>query len=70
MLRNATPESVGLRSEDLADLLSLIEKRKLHMHSLLVMRGDSVVLDAYWAAAFECLCRWRHQSTSEKVLRQ
>ncbi len=49
MLHSATPESVGLRSEDLADLLSLIEKRKLHMHSLLVMRGDSVVLDAYWA---------------------
>lgn len=48
MLKNATPESVGIRSEDLLTLLSLMEKRGLHMHSLLVMRGDSVVLDAYW----------------------
>ena len=40
MLNNATPESAGIRSEDLLTLLSLIEKRGLHMHSLLVMRGD------------------------------
>ena len=49
MLKFALPEEVGVRSDDVCGLLASLEKRKVHLHSLLLMRGDKVFLDAYWA---------------------
>ncbi len=49
MLKNALPEEVGVRSADVRALIASLEKRKVHMHSLLLMRGDRVFLDCYWA---------------------
>lgn len=47
-LRTATPESVGIPSEALHSVLDFWEERGLAMHSLLVMRRDRLVLEAYW----------------------
>ena len=49
MLKTALPEEVGVSSRDVRDLIEALEKRQVHMHSLLLMRGDRIFLDAYWA---------------------
>ena len=49
MFRTVLPEEVGVRSRDVYDLVSALEKRKVHMHSLLLARGDGIFLDGYWA---------------------
>ena len=49
MFETVLPEEVGVRSRDVYDLISALEKRKVHMHSLLLMRGDRIFLDSYWA---------------------
>lgn len=49
MLKTALPEEVGIRSSDVYEMLSSLVKRDIHMHSLLLMRGDQVFLDCYWA---------------------
>ncbi len=49
MLKAALPEEVGVRSRDVHAFISSLEKRKIPMHSLLLMRGDRVFLDCYWA---------------------
>ena len=49
MLKHVLPEEVGVRSEDVHALVSSLVKRKIHMHSLLLMRGDKIFLDSYWA---------------------
>lgn len=46
---NATPESRGISSEFLLKLLRRIDRRGIPMHSLLIARGDDILLDAYWA---------------------
>ena len=49
MLKTALPEEVGVCSRDVYDLIDALERRQVHMHSLLLMRGDRIFLDAYWA---------------------
>ncbi len=49
MLDTVRPEEVGIDSRDVYDLVRSLEKRGSHLHSLLLMRGDKVFLDAYWA---------------------
>ena len=44
-----TPESKGISSESLLKLLKGIERKKIPMHSLLIAKGDDVILNAYWS---------------------
>ena len=44
-----TPESKGISSKSLLKLLKKIERKKIPMHSLLIARGDDIILNAYWA---------------------
>lgn len=49
MLNRVLPEEVGVRSADVCALINRLIKRNIHMHSLLLMRGNDVFLDCYWA---------------------
>ena len=49
MLSTVRPEEVGISSTHVFELLASLEKRGLHMHSLLLMRGENIFLDCYWA---------------------
>ena len=49
MLKTMRPEAVGIDSRDVYDFLFSLKKRGSHLHSLLLMRGDKIFLEAYWA---------------------
>lgn len=49
MLKNVIPESVGIRADVVYKFLYSFEKRRLHFHSLLLMRGEDIFLESYWA---------------------
>ena len=49
MMNTVSPERAGIRSAHVRTLVSSLQKRKIHMHSLLLMRGEDVFLDCYWA---------------------
>ena len=44
-----TPEQAGVRSEALARYIELINKRQIPLHSLLMMKGDKLFCEYYWA---------------------
>lgn len=48
MLNLITPEQAGIPSKAVYQFLSCLVKRKLPLHSVLLMKGDSLFLEAYW----------------------
>ena len=46
--RESTPEAQGIDSKTLADMVDNIAKKKLNVHSVLMIRHGYVVLDAYF----------------------
>ena len=44
-----TPESRGISSRALLGFVRKLDKKKIPMHSLLIARGDDIVLNAYWS---------------------
>ena len=46
---NATPESRGISSRSLLRFVKKLDERGIPMHSLLIARGDDIVLNAYWS---------------------
>ena len=49
MFKTVTPESVGLKSKYIKEFISKIEKRNIHMHSILLCRGYDIFGEFYWA---------------------
>jgi len=46
---NKTPESKGISSLSLLRFVKKLDERKIPMHSLLIARGDDIILNAYWS---------------------
>ncbi len=46
--KSATPESVGIDSEKIEQMINTLNKHNIPMHSLLIARGDKLVCEAYW----------------------
>ena len=44
-----TPEEAGIESRFVADYVSLLERRGMTTHSLLMMKGDKLFAEYYWA---------------------
>lgn len=49
MFKIVTPESVGLKSKYVKEFISKLEKRKMHMHSVILCRGYDIFGEFYWA---------------------
>ena len=49
MLKFASPESCGLSAKQITKFVNNLNKRQLHMHSVLMMRGDNIIYEGYWA---------------------
>lgn len=45
----ATPEACGISSKSIMKFVSLLNKREMHTHSILLMRGDNIIYEGYWA---------------------
>lgn len=46
--KKATPESVGIDSAKIIQMINALQKHNIPMHSLLISRGDKLVCEAYW----------------------
>ena len=49
MLKTVTPEQAGISSRYVEKFLRKLEKRGLVSHSVLMMRGENIFAEAYWA---------------------
>ena len=49
MFERITPEKAGIASKHVADFISSIERHGLTTHSVLMMRGDKLFAEYYWA---------------------
>ena len=47
ILKTATPESVGIPSNVIADYISYLLERGVNLHSILIMRGGKICAEAY-----------------------
>ncbi len=48
MFKTVTPESVGISSKYIKEFILRLEKRKLHMHSVVLCRGKNIFGEFYW----------------------
>ena len=48
-MKVVTPESVGISSAFVKQYINQLNKRQMHMHSVLMMRGDNIFYEGYWA---------------------
>lgn len=48
MFTKATPESVGISSNQILKYLKMINSHELSSHSVLIARGDELICEAYW----------------------
>ena len=49
MIKHVTPERVAFPVEALAQFMQVLEKKEMRMHSVLMMRGDEIFFEKYWA---------------------
>ncbi|MBR2460922.1 MAG: serine hydrolase [Clostridia bacterium] len=49
MFEKITPEQAGIESRYIADYISLLERRGMTTHSVLMMKGDYLFAEYYWA---------------------
>lgn len=49
MLKNVTPESVGVSSEKILSFVEMLEDYGFATHSILMARGDNIFLECYYA---------------------
>ena len=49
MLKFSTPEEKGIDPKNISKFINRLNKRQMHMHSVLLARGDSIVYEGYWA---------------------
>ena len=66
-MKFATPEEKGVCSLNIKKFISRIEKRQLQMHSVLMMRGDSIIYEGYWAPYNPDYCHRMYSVTKSFV---
>lgn len=44
----STPESMGIKSENILNYIKKLNERRLSMHDIIIMRHNSIVCEAYW----------------------
>ena len=67
MFRNVTPESVGLKSKYLEKFILGLNKRGLHMHSVILCRGYDIFGEFYWAPFDKDFCHRMYSETKSYV---
>ncbi len=49
MFERITPEEAGISSEKVSAFISTLERRGLNVHNVLMMKGDRIFAECYWA---------------------
>lgn len=67
MFEHVTPESVGVSSSHLADYFRTLCRAGLAMHSVLMMRGEALFAESYWAPFHRDFCHRMYSQTKSYV---
>ena len=67
MFEKVSPESVGISSRYVENFISILEKRKARMHSVLLLRGDKLFGEYYWAPFTKDTCHRMYSQTKSYV---
>lgn len=67
MFERITPEAAGISSQRVADFVSLLERRGLATHSVLMMKGDRIFAEYYWAPFNADFCHRMYSETKSYV---
>ena len=49
MITNTTPEKAGLDPKYIRRFLAKMEEQRINLHAVLMMRGDQIFFEKYWA---------------------
>ncbi len=63
MLKKISPEAAGISSKTLERYLKVLDKYDARMHSVLMMKGDSLFLEAYWKPFDKDFCHRMYSQT-------
>ena len=63
MFEKITPEEAGISSAALAKFIRLLNKRGMQMHSVLMMKGDKLFAEYYWAPFNKDFCHRMYSQT-------
>ena len=63
MFKTVTPESVGLKSKYLEKFILGLNKRNIHMHSVVMCRGYDIFGEFYWAPFNDDFCHRMYSQT-------
>ena len=67
MFKTVTPESVGLKSKYLEKFILGLNKRNIHMHSVVLCRGYDIFGEFYWAPFDADFCHRMYSQTKSFV---
>lgn len=67
MFEKITPEQAGVSSDRVADFISLLNRRGMAMHSVLLMKGDKLFAEYYWAPFHKDFCHRMYSETKSYV---
>ncbi|MBQ8718134.1 MAG: serine hydrolase [Clostridia bacterium] len=67
MFEHTTPESVGVSSAHIADYFRTLDRAGLAMHSVLMMRGEQLFAEYYWAPFHRDFCHRMYSQTKSYV---
>ena len=63
MFERITPESAGISSYKVKEFIDMLERRNLPMHSVLIMKGDKLLAEYYWAPFDKDFCHRMYSQT-------
>lgn len=66
-MKLASPESVGIKSANITKFINKLNQREMHMHSILIGRGDKIVHESYWAPFNKDYCHRMYSVTKSFV---
>ena len=67
MFNMITPEQAGISSKHVADFISFCERRSITMHSVLMIKGNSIFSENYWAPFHKDFCHRMYSQTKSYV---
>ena len=67
MFEKITPEEAGISSSRIADFISMLDRRGFATHSVLMMKGDRVFAEYYWAPFDQSTCHRMYSQTKSYV---
>ena len=67
MFERITPEEAGISSRYVSDFIASLQRRGLHMHSVLLMKGERLFGEYYWAPFHRNFCHRMYSQTKSYV---